>query len=87
MQIAAGGDVEVEQAMAPEGGQHVVEKADAGGNAGFPGAIEVEAEFYIGFGGFAGNLGTTGHALAVAHSPRREKPSTWRDGDRPYAGR
>jgi len=60
--------------MAAEGGQHMVEKPDAGGDYGFAGAIQVEAEFDIGFGGFAGNLGAAGHALAVAHSPRREKP-------------
>ena len=36
VQVALGADREVEQAVAGEGGQHVVEEADAGGNVRRP---------------------------------------------------
>ena len=44
MQVALRLDLEVEQGVPSECGQHVVEEADAGGNPGAPGAIETQRQ-------------------------------------------
>ena len=41
-QVALGAHRQIEQPMAPEGGEHVVEKADAGLDVGHAGAVEID---------------------------------------------
>ena len=54
MQIAARLDGEIEQAMAGEGGEHVVEEAHAGFDGRLAAAIKREGEADVGLGGAAG---------------------------------
>ena len=42
LKVAIGAHRQVEQPMAPEGGEHVVEKANAGVDIGRAGAVEVD---------------------------------------------
>ena len=42
MQVAVGPDAEVEQTVAGQGSQHVIEKANPGGNVRRPGAVEID---------------------------------------------
>ncbi len=49
LQVARGADRQVEQAVAPEGGEHVVEKADAGLHVGGAGAVQVKRQLDVGF--------------------------------------
>ena len=61
VEIAFGGDGEIECAVAREEIEHVIEKTDAGGDFGFAAAVEREAEADVGFGGFAADGGGAGH--------------------------
>jgi len=62
--VALGGQGEVDQGVLGEVGEHVVEEGDAGGDGGLAGAIKVEVEGDVGFGGFAGELGGSGHCYS-----------------------
>ena len=57
MQVAIGLDVQVDQAVARDLVQHVVEKADAGMQLRLAAAVEVDAHRDAGFGRVAGDLG------------------------------
>jgi hypothetical protein len=78
VQVAFGLDVQVDQPVAGDLVQHVVEKTDAGGQPGLAGAVKVDADGDLGLGGVAGDFGGArggGHreafsAPAAARSPR-----------------
>ena len=57
VQVALAGHVHVDQRMAAELVQHVVEKADAGRHAVRPGAVEVDRDGDLGLIGLAGDAG------------------------------
>ncbi len=60
VQVALGGELEVEQGVAGEGGEHVVEEADAGGDAGAARAVERQAAGDARLAGAARDLGRSG---------------------------
>jgi hypothetical protein len=65
VQIALGLDVEVDQAMAGNLVEHVVEETDAGRELGGAGAVDVQAHPDLGFVGFAGDIGgAVGHKIS-----------------------
>lgn len=49
LKVAIGAHRQVEQPMAPEGSEHVVEKANAGLDIGRAGAVEVDRQLDVGF--------------------------------------
>ena len=51
VQVALGAHGQVEQAVAGEGGEHVVEEADAGGDVRLPRPVEIQGQGDVGFGG------------------------------------
>ncbi len=53
MQVALGAHLQVDHGMAREAFQHVVQKADAGVDVGFAGAVQVQRDGDLGFAGFA----------------------------------
>lgn len=59
MQIALNLDLHVDQRMAAELVQHMVEKSHAGGNCRFAGAVDIHAHRNRGFVGLADNLAFT----------------------------
>ena len=61
--IALGGDLEIEEAVTGEEGEHVVEEGDAGGDFRLTGAVDGEIDGDISFGGLAGDggLARVGH--------------------------
>ena len=64
LQVSFGSDVEVDETVTGEEGEHVVEKADAGIDPGGTGTVQIETEFDLGFGGLAADGGGTGHRSA-----------------------
>ena len=64
MEVAGDRDLEVEEGMAREKLQHVVEEADAGRDRGLAGAVERKAHGHVGLGGAAadarGRMGDPG---------------------------
>ena len=44
-------------------GEHVVEKADAGGDARLADAVQQQFQFDVGFGRFAVDAGSAGHGV------------------------
>ena len=58
VQIARGADGHVDQRMARQLVQHVIEEADAGLVVVGAGAVEVDLDGNIGLGGLAGDLGS-----------------------------
>lgn len=60
--IALGGEVEIEESVFCEEGEHVIEKSDAGGDAGNAGAIDKQGELDRCLGGFALKGCVAGHA-------------------------
>ena len=65
VQVALGGDVDIDQRMPRDLVQHMVEEADAGRNVRHAGSVEVDTDLDGGFLGFAGDLG-------FAHERNRE---------------
>jgi hypothetical protein len=65
VQIASGFDGQIEQAMAGERRQHVVEEADAGIDCSVTTAVEVHADAEIGLVCRAGDFGYSRHGLTV----------------------
>jgi hypothetical protein len=65
-EIAFGVDGEVDEAVAREEVEHVVEEADAGLGGGLAGAVEVHGDADAGFPGLAGDFGGAG----VGHGRR-----------------
>jgi len=59
VQVAHGVDVQIDQAMAGDLIQHVVEETDAGVQLGGTRAIQIDAHGDLGFGGVACDLGHT----------------------------
>ena len=57
MQVALALDVEVDQAVARDLVQHVIEETDAGVQPGLAGAVEVDSDVDLGFEGVAGDFG------------------------------
>jgi NaMN:DMB phosphoribosyltransferase len=71
--VAPGRDLQIEQAMAGELVEHVVEEGDAGVHLAATGAIEIQGHVNIGFAGdamdLAGTRGADGHA-GVGNGPK-----------------
>ncbi len=61
VEIARGRDREIERGVLGQQGQHVVEEADAGGNAGLARAFEQQFQVDVGFGSLAVDFGGSGH--------------------------
>ena len=57
MEVALGADAEVDQGVAGDLLQHVVEEADAGGDFSRAGAVEVDGDRNVGFLGLARDRG------------------------------
>ena len=60
-EIALGVDREIDHRVLRQQRQHVVEKADAGADLRLAGAVEIERELDLRFGGLARNGGGAGH--------------------------
>ena len=73
MQVALRRHRQVEQRVAGQRGQHVVEETDAGRDFGPPAAVQVQREADLGLGGGAGQAGDAGHGLHVAQRRREGK--------------
>ena len=54
-------DGQVDGRVLGQQGQHVVEKADAGGDPRLADAVQQQFQFDVGFGRFAVDLGSAGH--------------------------
>lgn len=62
VQVAGGVDVEVDQAVPGDLIEHVIEERHAGLEAGLAGAVQIQADADLGFGGAAGyGGGAVGH--------------------------
>ena len=59
MQVALALHAQIDQPMARNLFQHVVEKPDAGMELGVPGAIQIDGDGDVGLGRLAGNFGGT----------------------------
>ena len=66
MQVALGLDRQVEQAVAGERGQHVVEEADAGGNFRLSRPVEGQGQGDVGFRGFPRQACRAGHGWGLS---------------------
>src|SRR5206468_3450542 len=89
VQVALGLDVEIDEAVARQQVEHVVEEADAGGELGIAGAVQVEAKRDLGLGGVACDLSGAwgGHGITFNSCSKRSisaslptlmrKPSPW----------
>ena len=62
VEVAFGGDGEIERTVARDEIEHVIEEANAGGDFGFAAAVEREAEANVCFGGDAVDGGGAAHA-------------------------
>ena len=62
VEVASGGDGEIEGPVASDEIEHMIEEADAGGDFGFATTLEREAEADIGLGGFAMDRSGAAHA-------------------------
>ena len=71
MQVALGRDLDVDQRMAGELLQHMIEKADAGRNLGHPRAVEIDADFEVRLLGLAGEEGVSHGLEWVSNGPGR----------------
>jgi hypothetical protein len=69
MKIASRGDVQVDARMPGQQIQHVIEKADAGRDRGFAGAVEIDGNFDVGLLG-----GSTQRGLAHGAPFRQVAP-------------
>src|SRR5262249_10588114 len=65
VQVPLGLDREVDQAVARQQREHVVEEADAGGDVGAAGAVEVEGQLDLGLAGLAAELCGARHRAPV----------------------
>jgi hypothetical protein len=77
VQVALGGQRQVEQRVAGERRQHVVEEADAGRHVGRPGAVQIQRGADRGFGGLPHDLGAPpgrGEVLALHGGLSRPRP-------------
>src|SRR3546814_13191080 len=75
VEIALGGDLQVDQRMARKLLQHVIEKADTGRNLVHPGAVEVQLDQDLRFGRIASDGGGAhdGRALSSLKRHRRSE--------------
>ncbi len=71
VEIAADGEIEIEGAVAGDLLEHVIEETNAGGDAGFSAAVEIEAQADIGFLGFAAQRGFSHNCFLNSRSRRR----------------
>src|SRR5262245_6855972 len=74
VQVALRLDVEVEQAVARDLVEHVVEERHAGGELRLPGAVEVDRNPDLGFGRLAGDRGVSHTLSARADSSKSFSP-------------
>ena len=63
VQVALGADREVDHRVLRQQREHVVEEADAGGDVGLAGAVEIERERDLRLGGLAVDGGGAGHGF------------------------
>jgi hypothetical protein len=68
VEVPFGGDVEIESAVARDKIKHVIEEPNAGGDAGFSAAVEIQPETDVRFVGFAMNVGRARHEFSVTCS-------------------
>ena len=80
VEVALGGDVEVDQAVTGELIEHMVEKSDAGRDTGGPGPVEIDGDLELGLFGLARDGGAA-HGFLFAR-PDSDCP----DLDRPDLG-
>ena len=79
LQVAAGGDGQVEGGVFGQQGQHVVEKADAGGDPRLADAVQQQFQFDVGFRRLAVDAGSSGHR-SVRSDQSRDRWSRVRSG-------
>ena len=99
MAIALGADGHIDERMASQLIEHVVEKADAGRNVGRARSVEVDGDLDARLLGFAcdralahddlslGEFGLIASRGALGHLPRRRKRRRVRNGEGFHAGR
>ncbi|HSR18023.1 MAG TPA: hypothetical protein VLM39_08010, partial [Ignavibacteriaceae bacterium] len=68
-----GVDGQVDEAVAREQVEHVIEEADTGADVGLAGAVEVEGELDFGFFGLAGELGCSGGHRSKEKGKRKKE--------------
>ncbi len=69
VQIALGLDGEVDEAVLAQQREHMIEEADAAGDVGLAGAVEVEGEVDFGFAGLAAKLCGASHGAPELSAP------------------
>ena len=62
VQIAFAGNLQIDQAVASDLVQHVVEKTDAGGELGLTRTVQIQTHTNLGFGGLASDFSLTHEA-------------------------
>ena len=66
VQVAVAANRKIEQRVAGQQREHVVEEAEAGLDVGLAGTIEIDRQHDVGFSGLAGNGGGTWHGVGFA---------------------
>ncbi len=79
MEVALGGDLQVDQRVVGERGEQVVEEADAGGDRRRAGSVQVDGDGHGGFTGRTINGGSSGHGILLE---RVEMSRSFSAGDR-----